>query len=78
MATVSKAFADNLIANEGYFNGDSDNSLGDNPRCVEVTEYDNAFDGVAYGLTFEGERNRYEASPHVINPRRYWKYEAQP
>lgn len=76
MTTVNKEFADNLAANAGYHNGDSDNSLGDNPRCIEITEYDNQWGGVGYGLTFEGQRNRYTASEFVINPRRYWAYVA--
>lgn len=52
MSTVDKDFADNLKANQVYYNSDTDNSLGDNPRCVEIT--DNAYSGVGYGLTFEG------------------------
>jgi hypothetical protein len=75
MATVDKDFADNLKAHKGYYNGDADNSMGDNPRCVEITEYDNAWDGVGYGLTFEGQHNRYTSTGNVRNPRQYWKYE---
>lgn len=74
MPTFGKADADNLVSNNGYYNGDSDNSIGDNPRCVEITEYDNAF-GVAYGITFEGQPNKYTASEFVRNPRCYWKYD---
>jgi hypothetical protein len=76
MATVNKEFADNLVANSGYYNGDSTNTLGDNPRCVEITEYDNAYGGVGYGLTFEGHGNRYTSSSHVRNPRLYWAFSA--
>ena len=76
MSTVDKAFADNLKLHSGYYEGNSDNSLGDNPRCVEITEYDNAFGGVGYGLTFEGQTNRYTPSEFVRNPRRYWQFEA--
>ncbi|MFY2659247.1 hypothetical protein ACOTJ6_13075 [Achromobacter xylosoxidans] len=76
MSTVDKDFADNLKANQGYYNGDDDNSLGDNPRCVEITEYDNAYGGVGYGLTFEGQRNRYTPTEFVRNPRAYWRFSA--
>lgn len=75
MATVDKEFADNLVRNNGFYNGVSDNVLGDNPRVVEITEYDNAYDGQGYGLTFDGQPNRYTPSEYVRNPRRYWKYQ---
>lgn len=75
MATFDKAGADNLVKGNGYYNGDSDNSLGDNPRCVEITEYDNAFGGIGYGITFEGRENVYIPSEFVRNPRSYWKYQ---
>ena len=74
MGTVDKEFADNIIKHNGYYNGDEDNSMGDNPRCIEITEYNNAFGGVGYGVTFEGESNVYIPSEFVINPRCYWKY----
>lgn len=74
MGIVDKEFADNLVKYNGYYNGDENNELGDNPRCIEITEYDNAFGGVGYGLTFEDQRNVYTSSPFVNNPRCYWKY----
>jgi len=74
MSTVDKAFADNIKQHNGFYNGD-DSPGPDNLRCVEITEYDNAFGGVGYGLTFDGQRNRYKASEFVGNPRRYWAYE---
>ena len=74
MSTVDKAFADNLASNGGYYNGDDNNTLGDNPRVVEITEYENAWGAQAYGLTFEGQDNRYTPSEFVNNPRSYWKY----
>lgn len=73
MSTVDKAFADNVAAHRGYYNGDDDNSMGDNPRCVEIVEYDNAWGGVGYGLVFEGEANRYTESEFVRSPRNYWR-----
>lgn len=75
MSTVDAAFAENLKQHAGYYNGNDDNSMGDNPRVVEITEYDNAYGGVAYGLTFAGKRNVYTASDFVRNPRQFWKYE---
>lgn len=76
MATADKDFADNLARNQGYYDGDSDNDMGDNPRCVEITEYDNAFGGIGYGLTFDGQQNVYTPSEYVRNPRQYWQYTA--
>lgn len=75
MATFNKVGADNLVKHNGYYNGDSDNALGDNPRCVEITEYDNAFGGVGYGITFDGQPNKYGPSEFVRNSRCYWRYE---
>ncbi|WP_263283617.1 hypothetical protein [Achromobacter xylosoxidans] len=43
---------------------------------MEITEYDNAYGGVGYGLTFEGERNRYAPTEFVRNPRNYWRFQA--
>ena len=74
MGTVSKEFADNIVKHNGYYNGDDDNELGDNPRCVEITEYDNAYGGQGYGITFEGKINVYTPSAYVHNPRCYWKH----
>lgn len=74
MPTVDKAMADNIVKYNGYYNGDTDNSLGDNPRCIEITEYDNNWGGKGYGLTFECQMNVYEPSDYIHNPRCYWKY----
>ena len=74
MGTVDRQFADNLKKNNGYYNGDDSNELGDNPRCVLITEYNNAFGGVGYGLTFEGQFNKYTESEFVKNPTVYWRY----
>jgi len=74
MGTVDKHMADNLKMHDGYYNGDDDNSLGDNPRCVLITQYHNQWGGVSYGLTFEGQMNRYTPSEFVRNPTVYWMY----
>lgn len=78
MSTVDKAFADNIAKHGGWHNGDSDNTMGDNPQVVSIVEYDNAFDGVSYGLVFAGREGsggfgRYVESEFVRNPRIYWR-----
>lgn len=78
MATVDKKTADNIKSHNGYYDGDEENKFGDNHRCIEITEYDNSFGGVGYGLTFEGSANIYTPSHYVINPRCYWKYKNEP
>ncbi len=75
MSTVNKEFAENIKRHSGFYNGDDDQSMGDNPRCIEITEYDNKFGGVGYGLTFEGRTNAYQPSDFISNPRQFWKYE---
>lgn len=75
MATIDKEFADNLARHQGYFNGD-DVQSPDNPRCVLIIEYDNAWGGKGYGCVFEGERNRYTPSEYVRNPIVYWEYKS--
>lgn len=72
MSTVDKDFADNIAKHGGWHNGNSDNSMGDNPRVVKIVEYDNAWGGVGYGLVFEGTRDRYTPTEFVRNPRAYW------
>lgn len=76
MATVDKAFADRLVAGNGWIGGDSDNSMGDNPRCTLIVEYDNAWGAKGYGAVFEGERDpdKYmRPTEYVQNPRVYWE-----
>lgn len=76
MATVDKAFADRLIAGGGWLDGNSDNSMGDNPRCTKIVEYDNAWGEKGYGVVFAGERDqsRYERHTEFVqNPRVYWE-----
>lgn len=76
MTTVDKDFAENIAKHNGWHNGDSDNSMGDNPRVVKIVEYDNAFGGQGYGLVFEGKPNRYEPTEFVRNPRVFWAVRA--
>lgn len=67
MPTVNKAIADRCIAGNGYY-------PGDHIRVIRVTEYDNAYGGVSYGLDYEGTLGRpYSESEFVRNPRVYWE-----
>jgi len=75
MTTVDKDFADNVIKNNGYFNGNSDNSMGDNPRIKMIVEYDNAWGGKGYGLVFDVKKNKYTPTNYVRNPKPYWLYQ---
>jgi len=72
MATVDKEVADRLVRNNGYWD-DEDRKMG--RRTVLITEYDTAFDGVAYGLTSQGRPSAYTPSRYVRNPRIYWRAE---
>lgn len=76
MGTVTKGIADRIIERGGW--GDEADRLAGVPRVVEITEYDNAWGGVGYGLTSEGERNVYAPSEYVRNPRRYWPKDPEP
>lgn len=73
MTTVDRDFAARIKAGDGWLDGDRDNTYGDNPRCVQIIEYDNAWGGKAYGLVFEGQRNKYTPSPYVRNPKTWWE-----
>lgn len=78
MATIdSKPFIDNIIQHNGYYNGDDNNEMGDNPRCIKIVEYTNAWGNLAWGTIFEGERNpnRYDvASEYIQSPKTIWEY----
>ena len=64
MATVSKEIADRIVAGE---------FADDMPQSI--TEYDNAFGGVSYGVVFAGDSpDKYCASEFVFNPRLYWAH----
>jgi hypothetical protein len=74
MATVDKAFADNIIRHNGYYDGNTDNSIDDNPPVVKIVKYDNAFGGVGYGLLFpDDDPEKYAASPFIGNPQTVWE-----
>lgn len=47
-------------------------------QAVMIVEYENAWGGVAYGVTFkhEGNKTRYmEESEYIRNPRVWWRIE---
>ncbi len=75
MSTFDKDFADRLKVGNGWLDGNSDNSMGDNPRCIRIVEYTNAWGKKAYGATFAGEdHTKYlRPSEFVINPAIYWE-----
>lgn len=77
MATIdSKDFVDNIIRNNGFYNGD-DEDAPDNPRCVKIVEFINMGGRIAWGVMFEGDNlNKYAASEFVRNPRTIWEYKA--
>lgn len=69
MATVDKDFADNIVRNNGYFDGDDDN-----PPVVKIVKYNNAFGGIGYGVLFpDDDPEKYAASPFIGNPTVYWE-----
>jgi hypothetical protein len=67
MPTVNKDIAYKVILGNGMY-------PGDHMRVVRVTEYDNMFGGVSYGLDYEGWGHAYGPSPYVQDPRIIWEY----
>jgi len=65
MATVSKSIADQIKTGNGYYMDDT--------RVVLIVEYDNAFNGIGYGLVYQGRPNTYTPSVYVRNPRVFWE-----
>jgi hypothetical protein len=82
MGTFNKAVADLMVKNGGWTKPDSEDDphdAPDNPGAIVIVEYDNAFGGVSYGVTFVGERNPYRymnPSASIKNPRIYWEADA--
>lgn len=64
MATVNKEIADKIAAGEYPEDG-----------ATRIVEYDNAFGGVGYGVTFEHDPiDKYTRPTEFIrNPRIYWE-----
>jgi hypothetical protein len=74
MTTVSQKFADNIVQHNGFYDGNEEDPIGDNPRVVKIIEYINAWGGKGYGLVFEGKKNKYVSSEYILTPRVYWEY----
>lgn len=62
MSSVDKEFADNIVKHGGWYNGDSDNSLGDNPRVIRIWAYENVFNSISYKLIFDKNDLYYDGS----------------
>ena len=64
MATVDKEIADRIVAGEFAEDG-----------ATRIVEYDNAFGGVSYGVTFGRDYiNKYmHPTEYIRNPRIYWE-----
>lgn len=75
MATINnKEFIDNIINNNGFYNGIDENAP-DNPRCVKIVEYINAWGNKTWGVIFQGDNlNKYNASDFINQPRTIWEY----
>jgi hypothetical protein len=74
MATVTKDFADKLIAGNGWL-ADTDRDAPDNPPAVRITEYTDMGGKKAYGVVFQGGRNldKYQHhSDYIRTPKIYW------
>ena len=66
-----------IIAGNVYCDNDPNDDLGDNPRCVKIVRYINAWGNEAFGLVFatDHEPNRYDRPTDFIeNPITYWLY----
>ena len=66
MATVDKALAEQIIAQDGYY--------ADDPRVMQVVKYENAFGGYSWAILYalDVAINRYAASDYVRNPQVMW------
>jgi hypothetical protein len=66
MATVNKNLADQIIAANGYYS--------DDPRVMQVVEYDNAFGSKSWAILYAQDVaiDRYAPSEYVRNPKVIW------
>jgi len=71
MGTVDKAFADKIVAANGQLYPDDPYE----PPVTRIVEYTNAWGGIAYGITFEGQDpDKYlRPTAWVDSPRIYWE-----
>ena len=68
MATVSKATADRLVEQDGWYAGD--------PRVMRIVEYTDMGGKLAYGIEYAHQVGKYCESEFVRNPRTYWQADA--
>lgn len=62
MATVDRSIVNRIIAGE---------FADDNPTCI--VEYTNAWGNKAYGVTFDGNDEKYkQATKYIIQPKVIW------
>lgn len=73
--TVDRAFAERIIAGNGFLDGD-DTPAPSNPRVVLIVRYVNAWGREAFGCVFEGQADKYTESPTVRDPQPFWWHEA--
>ena len=65
MSTISKALAEQLIANNGYY-------VDDTPATKIIT-YDNMYGGKSWAVVYPHEdQMRYEDSPACLNVTTIW------
>lgn len=64
MPTVSKEIADKIKANNGHY--------ADDPLVVRIVEYTDMGGKQAFGLEYEHQLGKYEASPYISNPSVYF------
>lgn len=70
----SKSLIDNIIKNNGFYNGD-DEEAPDNPRIVKIVEFINMKGKTAWWIISEREYLfGYSISPYVRNPQIIWEY----
>jgi len=67
MATVDKAIALEIIANDGYYE--------DDPRVQQVVKYQNAFGGESFAILYQRDVDidRYAETEYVRNPQIMWE-----
>lgn len=72
MATINdRKFVDKIIAGNGRVDLEE---APDNPWCIKIVEYTNAWGGLSYGLIFQGDDlEKYSANNYIRNPKTIWE-----
>lgn len=65
MATINKALADQIIANDGYY--------ADDPRVHRVVTYTDMGGKLAYAIEYGHQIGEYAESPFVRDPKVIWE-----